>query len=102
MPSLAPTRTIHTLQEFKGGKTTPKSAKPEEPKYSSEELEAQVEETEYQMGATLDELGYRLSPQYLKARLKGKLRQNPYRAGLIALGVGLIGGLVMRRKFRRS
>jgi ElaB/YqjD/DUF883 family membrane-anchored ribosome-binding protein len=99
--TLAPKRTIHTLQELKGGKT-PETAKPELPKFSSEELEAQVEETEYQMGATLDELGYRLSPKYLKSQLKGKLRENPYRAGLIALGVGLVGGLLVRRKLRRS
>ncbi len=98
---LSPKRTIHTLQEFKGGKTVA-APEPEEPKFSSEELEAQVEQTEYQMGATLDELGYRLSPRYLKAQLKGKLRKNPYRAGLIALGVGVLSGLLVRRKMRRS
>ena len=55
------------------------------------------------MGATLDELGYRLeSPRYLNAQLKGKLRKNPYRAGLIALGVGVLSGLLVRRKLRRS
>jgi len=99
--SLAPKRTIHTLQEFKGGKT-PEAPKPEFPKYSSEELEAQVEQTEYQMGATLDELGYRLSPKYINSRIKGKLQENPYRAGLIAVTIGVASGLLLRKKFRRK
>ena len=100
---LAPQRTMHTLHEFKGGKAPePKAKKDDEHKLSSEELEAQVEQTEYQMGATLDGLGYRLSPKYLNAQLKGKLRENPYGAGFVALAVGVIGGLILRRKFRKS
>jgi ElaB/YqjD/DUF883 family membrane-anchored ribosome-binding protein len=98
--SMAPERTLHTLKELKGGK--PVQTEIEKPDFSSEELEEQVQQTQYQMGATLDELGYRLSPRYINARIKSKVRENPYRAGLIAISVGLLGGLVLRKRFQRA
>ena len=103
--SLAPKRTLHTLQELKGGE---KLSMPEpdddkdETKFSSEELEDQVEQTEYQMGQTLDELGQRLSPRYINAQIKGRLQRNPYRAGGIALAIGIVSGLILRRKMTHA
>ncbi len=104
---LTPQRTMHTLQELKG------SSKPPAPRQSAEnsaapanassaEMEARVQETETRLGQTLDELGRRLSPQYISAQTKRRIQANPYRSGLIAMGAGLISGLLLRRRFRHA
>lgn len=101
--SLAPQRTLHTLQELKGhpqGVTNGSTESKGHP--SSEELQARVEATENRMGETLDELGYRLSPQHINSEVKQRIQANPYRAGMIAMGAGLLSGLVLRRKFRHA
>jgi ElaB/YqjD/DUF883 family membrane-anchored ribosome-binding protein len=105
--SIAPKRTLHTLQELKGGEkiSVPEpddKKEKDEFKFSSEELEDQVEQTEYQMGQTLDELGQRLSPRYINAQIKGRLQRNPYRAGGVALAIGVVSGLLLRRKMNHA
>jgi hypothetical protein len=102
--SLAPKRTLHTLQELRGhepAKPKPQT-KPAEPKRTSAQLEAQVECTEDRMAETLEELGHRLNPQFISARLKGNLSQEPYRAGFVALAMGLCSGWFLTRKLRKT
>lgn len=98
--SLAPQRTLQTLQELKSGQAAPSPASTEKP--SSAEMQARVEATENRMGDTLDELGYRLSPQHINQQVKHRIQENPYRAGLIAIVAGLISGLLVRRKFHHA
>ncbi len=86
--SLAPKRTLHTLHE--------------KPKLSSAELEKQVERTEARIGYTLDEMIDRVSPRRVRARVKASLQEKPYQAGLIAMVVGIVSGLIVRRKFVRA
>ncbi len=103
--SLAPERTVHTLQELKGTAPVHASSSTGEPsksKPSSAELQARVEATENRMGEALDELGYRLSPGHIKAQVKEKIETNPYRSGLIALGAGVLSGLFLRSRLRRA
>jgi hypothetical protein len=100
--SLAPKRTLHTLQELRGEEVRIKKTEPEKPKLSSAELEKQVERTEARIGYTLDEMIDRVSPRRVRARVKAQLQEKPYRAGLIAMIVGIASGLVVRRKFVRA
>lgn len=103
--SMAPERTIRTLQELKGEKTeAPKPAKPavEEPKVSSAEMQRRVERTEADMGETLAELGDRVSPRAISRRVSFRLRAHPYRSGLVALAAGLLSGWLVRRRFQHG
>jgi hypothetical protein len=101
--SLAPQKTLHTLKEFKGGRSEG-AVEPVETgqNASSDDIQLRVEATENRMGETLDELGYRLSPQHLNTVVKDRIQANPYRAGMIAMGAGILGGLMLVRRSRRG
>jgi hypothetical protein len=101
--SLAPQKTLHTLQELKGssgeaGYQTEETGA----RASSDEMQLRVEATENRMGATLEELGYRLSPSRLNAVMKDRIQANPYRAGMIAMGAGILSGMMLVRRGRRA
>jgi hypothetical protein len=107
--SLAPRRTIETLQELKGAnpaptpsfaKEHPKQDEPSKP--SSAEIQDQVQNTEARLGANLEEIGYRLSPGHINAKVKSKIQAQPYRAGVIAVAAGFVSGFLLKRKFRHS
>jgi ElaB/YqjD/DUF883 family membrane-anchored ribosome-binding protein len=103
--SMAPERTIRTLQELKGER--PEAAKPakptaEQPKVSSAEMQRRVERTEAEMGETLAELGDRVSPRAISRRVSFRLRAHPYRSGLVALAAGLLSGWLVRRRFQHG
>lgn len=103
--SLAPERTLATLQELKGTPHAPTAhaPSPDAPKLSSAQLQARVRVTETRMGESLDELGRRLSPRQISARMKVRISAHPYRAGLMAAAAGLVSGLALRWKsIRRS
>jgi len=102
--SLAPKRTLHTLQELRGEEVNIKKThtEREKPKRSSAELEKQVERTEARIGYTLDEMIDRVSPRRVRARVKARLQEKPYQAGLIAMVAGIVSGLMVRRKFVRA
>jgi ElaB/YqjD/DUF883 family membrane-anchored ribosome-binding protein len=102
--SLAPQRRIQTVQKMKGAEAHTVSVENSEPvaKLSSKEIQARVESTERRMGETLDELGRRLSPHHINAQVKRRIRENPYKSGLLALGAGLLSGLFLRRGAHRS
>jgi len=102
--SIAPKRTLHTLQELKtrdATETIHPEPQPEE-KLSSAKLQSQVEITERRMGETLDELGRRLNPRHINKRVKQRLAEKPYQAGLVAILAGFFGGRWVRRKFQRT
>jgi ElaB/YqjD/DUF883 family membrane-anchored ribosome-binding protein len=101
--SIAPERTIHTIQELRTGTAieSPSQTEPSQ-KVSSEQMQARVEATEQRVGDTLDELGRRLSPSHINAQVKHRIRENPMQTGLVAAGAGLLSGLILRRKFRHS
>jgi len=104
--SLAPNRTLVTLKDLRGQlpHQAPQTESPDgkEPKVSSAEMQAQVQATEGQMGETLDELARRLDPQYINEKVKRRIREKPLRAGLMAVGAGLVSGLMLRRRLRRA
>jgi hypothetical protein len=107
--SLSPKRTLYTLQELKEGTQThapttmPAQPTPsDEEKPSSKELQTCVEATETRMTFAMEELGRRLSPKHINAQVKGKLQENPYRSGLVALAAGVVSGFVLRRKLRHA
>ena len=103
--SLAPQRTLQTLQELKAGPMDqqPKPvAMPPKPKPSSQEMQSQVEDTEAQIGETLEALRDRLNPRNINVRIKRRIQVHPYRNGLFAMGAGVLGGLAIRRRFHRA
>jgi hypothetical protein len=102
--SIAPQRTLQTLQELKGAnhKSAPAAQLQRASKPSSAEIETHVQATENRVGETLDELGRRLSPAHINEQVKRKIEAKPYSAGLIAGLAGLLSGLLLRRAFRRA
>jgi len=102
--SIVPERAVHTFQELRGKPVEPVQHKivMVRPKVSSQELEERVERTGERMNETMDELQRRVKPSYISARLKGRLRQEPYRYGLMALGLGVLSGFIVRGGTRRA
>ena len=101
--SLTPERTIDTLQRVKG---TEHVAKPTEPKpkkdeRSSEEIEKSVVKTESRMAETMEELGDRLTMTHLRHQANAHVHKHPYRWSLVAMGAGVCGSLLMKRKLVR-
>jgi len=101
--TLAPERTIETLQHIKGTEPVKKHVHIEQPKdeRSSAEIEAAVFQTEKEMAHTLEELGDRLTMTYLRHQADAEIRQHPYRWSLVALGAGVCGSYLMKRKLAR-
>lgn len=99
---LKPQRTLQTLQELKTSQPAAQLQPSSAPAPTSAEMQSRVEATEDRLGETLDELGRRLSPQRLSAEVKQRIQANPYRSGLIALGAGLLSGLLLRRRLRHG
>jgi ElaB/YqjD/DUF883 family membrane-anchored ribosome-binding protein len=100
--SLAPQRTMHTLQELKGSQPVATTESRETPAPSSEQMQARVEATESRMGETLEEVGRRLNPAHINAQIKHRIQEKPYQSGVLALGAGLVSGLWLFRKGRRA
>jgi hypothetical protein len=101
--SLTPERTIDTLQRVKGTEQVPK---PEEPKpkkdeRSSEEIEKSVVKTESRMAETMEELGDRLTMTHLRHQANAHVHKHPYRWSLVAMGAGVCGSILMKRKLVR-
>jgi hypothetical protein len=102
--SLTPERTIETLQRVKGTEhhvQRPTAPKPKKDERSSEEIETAVLQTECEMAETLEELGDRLSMTHLRRQAKAEVQKHPYRWSLVAMGAGMCGSLIMKRKLVR-
>jgi hypothetical protein len=102
--SLTPERTIETLQRVKGTELhahKPTAPKPKKDERSSKEIEAAVLQTESEMAGTLEELGDRLSMTHLRRQAKAEVQKHPYRWSLVAMGAGMCGSLIMKRKLVR-
>jgi len=103
--SLAPQKTIYTIQRLKSSDApmaTHAKAEPEQPKRSSEEMQARVVATEDRMTDAIGELGHRLSPRQINAQVKNQIQEKPYHTGAIAMVTGLISGLLLTKMGRRS
>lgn len=100
--SLAPEKTMDTFKHLKGTETVerPEPARPA-PKRSSEEVRTAVLATEDQIGQTLEEIARRASPARLKKRALQAVEAHPYRWSFVAVGSGVLGGLLLTRKLRR-
>jgi hypothetical protein len=100
--SLAPRRTIETIKHLTGADAIeqPKTVKSkrEAPKYSPDQLKAEVLATEEHIGATLGEIAYRTSPIRLKDRANADIRTHPYTWSVAALGSGMVASLLLLRR----
>src|SRR6266481_1755198 len=102
--SLTPERTIESLQRVKGTNhhvDRPTAPKPKKDGRSSAEIERSVVRTETQMAETLEELGDRLSMTHLRTQAKAEVQKHPYRWSLVAMGAGVCGSYIMKRKLIR-
>jgi len=102
--SLTPERTIESLQRVNGTKhhvDKPTAPKPKKDGRSSAEIERSVVRTESQMAETLEELGDRLSMTHLRRQAKVEVQKHPYRWSLVAMGAGVCGSFIMKRKLAR-
>jgi Putative Actinobacterial Holin-X, holin superfamily III len=102
--SLAPQRTIETLHRVKGTELharKPAAPRPKKDERSSKEIEAAVLQTEGQMAETLEELGDRLTMTHLRRQAKAEVQKHPYRWSLVAMGAGVCGSYLMKRKLVR-
>jgi ElaB/YqjD/DUF883 family membrane-anchored ribosome-binding protein len=102
--SLAPTKTLQTVQRLKGTEKVAAEVHEQQPAPhpSSDEMRKQVEATEDRMNETFDELGRRVSPREIKERMKRRIQENPYRSGFLAMAMGLLSGFLLGREFHRS
>ncbi len=103
--SLAPEKTLHTLQELKGAEPAKKPAAPAttpKPTRSPAELEASIVSTENRIDATLKELKRRFSREYVGRQVGHKYHSHPYRWNVMVMVMGMLGGLSIGRKFRHS
>jgi hypothetical protein len=97
--SLTPERTIDTLHRVKRSEPEkPTAPKPKKDERSSKEIEVAVLNTEGQMAETLEELGDRLSMTHLRRQAKAEVQRHPYRWSLVAMGAGVCGSYLMKRK----
>ena len=99
--SLVPQRTIHALQRLKTSEPQSESQAEPAPEPSSQEMEARVLATEDHMTDTLGQLGRRLKPGHINARLKHRIEEKPYHSGLLAMVAGVLSGLFLTRAARR-
>ena len=102
--SIAPQKTIHTIQRLKNSDAPAPSERKSEPapKRSSSEMQSRVVATEDRMVDTLGELGHRLSPSQINVQVKHRIHEKPYHAGLAAIVTGVVSGLLLGRVGRRS
>ena len=100
--SLAPEKTIETLQHLKGTPSSGEKMGPEteekKEQRSSEQIEASVLATESKMAETLGELGERVTLRHMRRQARNEVRNHPYRWGLVAMGTGAATGFIVKRK----
>ena len=97
--SLAPQRTIETLQNLKG-EAARQEPPPKEEKRTSQEIES-GDERQHPAGETLEELERRITLRHLRRKAQQEISSHPYRWGLVAVGTGLAGSFFLRRKRHR-
>ena len=99
--SMAPERTVRTLQHLAGSEaakaptTEPEGARP---KRSSQDLQAQVNHTQTQVGERMEELSRRMTPHYMGKVVKGQVRVHPLRSVAVAFGTGLASAIMIARR----
>ncbi len=99
--SFVPKRTIETLHHMKGTEPAIEvEGKEKEKKPTSEEIEACVMETEDRMAKTLEELAHRVTLTNLRRKATMEVQTHRFKWGLIAMGTGLAGSYLMKKKLR--
>jgi hypothetical protein len=102
--SLAPERTIETFQRVKGAElhgAMPIGLKPKKDKRSSEEIKMSVVRTESDMAETLEELGDRLTMRHFRHEANAHVHKHPYQWSLVAMGAGVCGSYLMKRRLAK-
>jgi Putative Actinobacterial Holin-X, holin superfamily III len=102
--SLAPERTLKTLQAFKGVETHAKPKVQEEPKdkRTPQQIEKSILATETKLDNTLHELSNRLTFRHAKDTARGQIQSHPYKWGGAALGAGVLTSFLIKHKLQHN
>src|SRR5205085_1031137 len=90
--SLAPEKTIETIQYLKGTESVRKiepAGQEKKKERTSEDLEAEVMATEHQMAETFEELTERATLRHARRKANQQVHSHPYRWGFVAMATGL-------------
>ena len=99
--SLAPKRTIETLQNLKGNQVALERELAEEKKTdhrNSDQIKDSVVATEQKMAETFEALGDRVTLKHFRRQADAEVRNHPYKWGIVAMGTGMLGSILLRRK----
>jgi hypothetical protein len=100
--SIVPERTMETIYHLRGTEPPVKvETQEKQKKPSSEEIEARVIVTENIMAGTLAELTNKVSLTNVRRRARDEVEAHPYKWGLIAMGTGLAGSFILKKKLHR-
>jgi hypothetical protein len=107
--SLSPEKTIETLQDSNAPAAAAAMSAPTPPgsqlhtqktgiPSGSDKAQAEALRSRQEVEETIDELGERLSPRYMKAQVASKIREHPASSSAIAAILGFLGTWVLRRR----
>jgi hypothetical protein len=100
--SLVPQKTVETIQEFRGEPVQKRLEDKSKPKTESERIQAEVFRKEAEIKEAVQEIGYRLSPAYMKTRVKEQISTHPVGWSLAAVATGFVSALFLKRKFSKA
>lgn len=108
--SLKPEKTVETLKELKGDEERPlvarivekKEPKALQPKQSSTELQAEVEQTRDRIENEMEEIKSRLGPKHLAKTAWAMTWERPGRILMIAAVTGLSGFWLARKRMQHA
>jgi hypothetical protein len=102
--SLAPHKTIETIERISPVPITPAAQSPARPIHSrsSKDLEANVLATQRRMAKTLEKVTGKTNPMRYIDAVVTRVQAHPYRWGLLALGAGFLGSFVVMRQLSSS
>jgi hypothetical protein len=98
--SLAPQKTLHSLQEIRGTEEIEKPARhrPAAARPSSAEMESLIGSTQRMVKETASELRQRFTVRYMSRQCVAQVKKHPWLASLVAAGTSFAGAFLVRRR----
>jgi hypothetical protein len=103
--TMKPEKTVEALENIKPQEARPESAaervermRDEKDYRTSTEIQETVFALEGEIADTLSELGRRVSLTTARQHAVREIRAHPYRWGLVAMGTGLVGSFLLKKK----
>jgi hypothetical protein len=100
--SFTPEKTVETLKTSTVQAPRKQAAVEAEAERPSDEAQAEALASKTEVGETLDEIGARLKPDYIKKQLNEAIHARPYHWALGSMLLGTLGGFLLKHRMRRS